>query len=120
VLLGDSEEHGGDDVSGDRGVGGAAEQVAGVVVEPVEHFDVGAVGQAPVGEVGLPAFVGLSCGEAVVGGAGSLAWLGGDEAGGVQDAPDGRGGGWPVAFLFEVPGDGHGAVVEALLGQLQP
>ena len=48
-----------DDVAGDRGVGGAAEQVAGVVVEPVEDLDVGAVGQAPVGEVGLPALVGL-------------------------------------------------------------
>ena len=47
-----------------------------MVVEPVEDFDLGAVGQGPVGEVGLPAFVGLVGGEAVVGAFGAFAWLG--------------------------------------------
>ena len=34
------------------------ERVAGVVVEPGQDLDVGAVGEAVVGEVGLPALVG--------------------------------------------------------------
>ena len=55
----------GDDVgAGDAAVGGAGQQVSGVIVEPVEDFDVGAVGQGPVGEVGLPGLVGLAGGEA--------------------------------------------------------
>jgi hypothetical protein len=37
--------------SGDALVGGAVQQVPGVVVEPVEDFDVGAVGEGPVSRV---------------------------------------------------------------------
>ena len=48
-----------DDGSGDGLVGGDRQGVAGVVVEPGEDLDVGAVGEAVVGEVGLPGFVGL-------------------------------------------------------------
>jgi hypothetical protein len=48
-------DHGG---TGDGLVGGDAEGVAGVVVEPGEDLGVGAVGEGPVGEVGLPALVG--------------------------------------------------------------
>ena len=44
-----------DDRAGDAAVGGDRDGVAGVVVEPAEDLDVGAVGEAPVGEVGLPA-----------------------------------------------------------------
>lgn len=38
----------------------------------------------------------------------------------MQDAADGGDRWGPVAFLFEVPGDGGGAVVEAFLGQPEP
>jgi hypothetical protein len=62
-----------------------------VVVEPVEDLCVGAVGQSPVGEVGLPAFVGLFGGEPDVGALGALTWLGLDQAVVVQDAADGGG-----------------------------
>ena len=57
-------------VAGDAAVGGDRERVAGVVVEPGQDLGVGAVGEPPVGEVGLPAFVGLFGGEADVGGLG--------------------------------------------------
>ncbi len=51
-----------------------------MVVEPVQDFDVGAVGVVPVGEVGLPGFVGLGGFEADVGGFWSFAGSGGDQA----------------------------------------
>ncbi len=76
VFLGGGEESGGDQVAGDRGVCGDAQQVAGVVIEPVEDLHVGAVGQVPMGEVGLPAFVGLCGCEASVGGPWPLAGFG--------------------------------------------
>lgn len=44
--------------AGDGPVGGRGDQVAGVVVEEGQHFGVGAVGEADVGEVGLPHLVG--------------------------------------------------------------
>lgn len=59
VFLGGGEECGDDVVAGDGGVGGAGQQQSGVVVEPVQDLHVGAVGEAPVGEVGLPGLVGL-------------------------------------------------------------
>ncbi len=67
-------EFGDDDGAGDAVVGGDRDRVAGVVVEPAEDFDVGAVGEPPVGEVGLPAFVGLFGGEADVGRFGPFLW----------------------------------------------
>jgi hypothetical protein len=48
------------------------EGVAGVVVDPAQNLYMGAVGQPPVGEVGLPAFVGQGGGKPDVGGLGSL------------------------------------------------
>ena len=45
--------------AGDGLMSGAGQQQPGVVVEPVEDLDVGAVGEAPVGEVGLPELVRL-------------------------------------------------------------
>ena len=56
-----------DDRAGDAPVCGDREGVAGVVVDPAEDFGVGVIGEPPVGEVGLPAFVGLFGGEADVG-----------------------------------------------------
>lgn len=88
-----------------------------MVVEEVENLDAGAVGEEPVGDVGLPAFVGKVCLEADVGVAGALLRGGSDEPCGVQDAPDGRGGWGGVAFLLEVPGDRDGAGVSAGAGE---
>jgi hypothetical protein len=48
-------------------VGGDREGLTGVVVNPVENLDMGAVVQPPMGEVGLPTFVGLFGGEPDVG-----------------------------------------------------
>ena len=56
--------------------GGDGDGVAGVVVDEVEDLYVGAVGQPPVGEFGLPAFVGLLGGEADVGRFGALLRVG--------------------------------------------
>ncbi|VBA39925.1 hypothetical protein LAUMK136_03230 [Mycobacterium attenuatum] len=83
-------------------MGGAAQQVAGVLVVPVEDFDVGAVGQGPVGEVGLPAFVGLFGGKAVVGTARPFTRLRGDQAVVVQDAPDRGGGRYGQALVGQI------------------
>lgn len=101
-------------------MGGAGDQEPGVVVEPVEDLDVGAVGQVPVGEVGLPALVGLCGFEASVGGPGSLPWFGHDRAGVMEDSADGGCGGRGVSALGQVPHDGDRAGVEAVVGQLQP
>jgi len=47
-----------DGAAGDAVVGGDGQCVAGVVVDPAEDLDVAVVGEAVVGEVGLPALVG--------------------------------------------------------------
>ena len=62
-----------------------------MVVEPVQDFYAAAISQGPVSEVGLPAFVGLLGGKAVIGAFGAFTRLGCDQAVVVQDAPDGRG-----------------------------
>ena len=80
-----------DDGASDAAVGGHRDRQAGAVVEPAQNFDVGAADQAPVGEVGLPAFIGLCGGKADVGRLGSLLRGGVDQAGGAQMAAD-RGG----------------------------
>ena len=51
VFVAGVEELGDDAVAGDAGVGGGAQEVAGVVIKPVEDFHVGAVGQTPMHEV---------------------------------------------------------------------
>jgi hypothetical protein len=119
VLVAGGQEGLHDSITGDGRVGGAAQEVSGVVVEPVEDLRVGAVGQAPVGEVRLPALVGLGCLEASVGGAGAFAGFGLDQAGGVQDASDGGGRRCGVTAFGQVPGDREGAGVEAVTDQLQ-
>lgn len=45
--------------SGDGCAGDAGDEETGVVVDDVEDFDAAAVGEAPVGDVGLPALVGV-------------------------------------------------------------
>ena len=62
--------------AGDAAVGGDRQGVAGVVVDDAQDLCVGAVGQAVVGEVGLPALVGLFGLEPDVRGARSFAWFG--------------------------------------------
>jgi hypothetical protein len=109
----------GDDFAGDRVPGAGGEQVAGVVVEPVDDLRVGAAGQGPVGEIGLPALAGLGGGEAQAGGAGPLTGLRGDQAGGVQDPADRRGRRDVQPGLFQMPGNGDGASVPAGPGQLK-
>ena len=102
-----------DDGAGDAAVGGDRERVAGVVVEPAQDLDVGAVGEPPVGEVGLPAFVGLVGGEADVGRLGRFCGAG---------RPGRRACRWRLIvaarrvrpwWCCEVPGDGVRAGVEA-------
>jgi hypothetical protein len=68
------------DGSGDAPMGGDRERVAGVVVDPVEYFYVGVIGEPPVGDVGLPALVGLFGGKPDVGGFGAFVRLGVDVA----------------------------------------
>jgi hypothetical protein len=51
VLVDCGEERRDDVIAGDGLMGGAGDQVAGVVIEPVEDLDVGAVGEAPMEEV---------------------------------------------------------------------
>jgi hypothetical protein len=73
---------------GEHRSGEAAETEAGVVVDPVEDLGVGAVGEEPVGDVGLPALVGLSGLESDAAALGSLVRLRDDEAAGGEDPPD--------------------------------
>ena len=96
---------------------GGAEQVAGVVVEPVQDLHVTAVGQTPVGEVRLPGFVREFRLEAAVGAAGPLVGVGDDGAVAGQDPRDRRRRDVGL-FLLQVPGDGVRAGVQALLGQV--
>ena len=70
MLLGRGQERGDDVVAGDRARARCRQQEPGVVVEEVEDLDVGAVSEAPVGEVGLPGLVGLGGFEADVGATG--------------------------------------------------
>ena len=90
-----------------------------MVVEDVEDFHAGAIGEVPVGDVGLPELVGLLGGEPFPGTAGAFVRLGCDEAAAGQAAPDGRycrdfgeGG-----VAQQVGVDGVGAGVIALFGQ---
>jgi hypothetical protein len=82
------------DWSGHSGVGGYGQGVAGVVVEPGQDLGVGAgsalwAGEPVVGEVGLPALVGLVGLEADVGGLRLLLRFGDDQSGGDQVPGDG-------------------------------
>lgn len=99
-------------------VGGDREGVAGVVVEPGEDFGVGAVGEAVVGDVCLPGFVGLVGLEADVGGFRFFVRCGLDEVVATQDPVDRGPRQCDAVVVFEVPADCVGAGIEALGGEL--
>ena len=79
------------DRSGDPAMGADVQQETGAVVEPGEDLDIGPVGEAVVGEVGLPGLVRLCGFEPDVAAAGPLLRLRGDQAGGGELAADRRG-----------------------------
>ena len=116
-MAGAAQEHGGaeggdDSGSGDGAVGGDGQGVAGVVVEPGEDLDVGAISEAVMGEVGLPGFVGLFGFEADVGRLRFLLRFRGDQVGAPDDPVDRRSGQLDLVVVFEVPGDRVGASIE--------
>ena len=88
------------------------QQVAGVVIDPVQDFDFVPVGQGGFGEVRLPGFVGLGCFEAVQAAFGSFLGLRGDRAVGVQDPADGGVRGHGGARGAQVVLDGQRAGVQ--------
>jgi hypothetical protein len=90
-----------------------------VVVEPRADLDLGSVGQAPVGDVGLPDLVGRGSLEPDPRAARALARLGRHEPRRVEDAPDGRGRRDPETLALEVPGDRDRARIEAAAGELR-
>ena len=101
-----------DDIgAGDASVRSDVEQVAGVVVEEVQDLGVGAVGKGPVGEVGLPGFVGLVRFEAAQRGAGPFVRFRYHGACSAQDAVDRCRGRDGDAFALKVGGDGLGTGV---------
>ncbi|MDF2745952.1 MAG: hypothetical protein K0S98_236 [Propionibacteriaceae bacterium] len=69
----------------------ASKQVAGVVVEPVDDLHAGAVGYLPVGEIRLPALVGLVGLESTIGAFGSLLRFRADQPRGGENTTDGGG-----------------------------
>ena len=120
ISIAGGGERGDHVIAGDPPEGGAGEQVPGMVVEPADDLDLAPVGEAPVREVGLPDLVGRRGLEPDPGAARALARLGHDEAGGVEDAPDGRGGRNGQAVALQVPRDGRRARVKTTCGELDP
>ena len=114
----DGVDEAGDHVGpGHAVVGGGGQQVSGVVVEPVEDLDFTAIGQLPVGEIGLPALVGLGGFKSVVGAAWTFTWLGGDQPVVVQDAPDRRRRGHGQAGLVQVELQSERTGIESLVDE---
>jgi hypothetical protein len=99
-------------------VGGDGQGVAGVVVQPGQDLHVGAVVELVVGEVGLPALIGLLGGEADVGGSGPLAGRWDHQTLAVQGAIDRRSGHPKLMMVFEVPGDRVSPGIQPLSRQL--
>jgi hypothetical protein len=103
----------GEDPRGDQG--------PGVVVEDVEDLHLGAVGEGPVGDVGLPALVGQVGLEAPPGATGPLLGLGDNLAPSAQHPPDRRHRRHHLVVApmadKQVVVDGVGAGVEALASQ---
>ena len=105
--------------AGDGLVGGDRQGVAGVVVEPGEDLDVGAVGEAVVGEVGLPALVGVVGFEADVGRtSASSSGSTGPSLASIRRPVDRRDRHGDLVVVLEVPGDGQRSSVETLCGEL--
>src|SRR5215207_3056651 len=111
-------------VAGGVAAGVAAQTGPGVVVDNVQDRDLRTVGQLPVGDVGLPAFVGLLGAKRSPRRPRPSLGLGADEAATRQDPPDRRDGryrrpaaaGWGLAR--QVSRDGFRARVQSLLRQL--
>ena len=97
----------------------AGEQVAGVIIQPVQDLHVGAVDQAPVDEVRLPHLVRLSHLEPRVGRSGPLARLRGDQPGLLQDPADRRRRRRLVTFLLQMPADRVRSGIQSVSGQLR-
>jgi hypothetical protein len=109
-----SAELGEHDLAGDPAVRGDPQSQAGAVIKPGEDLAVGpgtalGSGEPVVGEVGLPALVGLLGGEADVGRLRLLLRLGDHQAVGGQMSGNGRPGDPDAVMVLEVPADGVGA-----------
>ena len=89
----------------------------GVVIQPGQDLGAGPVRQRPVGEVGLPALVGLGGFEPQAGRSGALGRVGGDQPGPGQVAADGGGRDLDLVVVGQVPADGVRPGVQALPGQ---
>jgi len=76
-----------------------------MVIKPVDDFNIGPIGESPVGEIGLPCLVGLVRFEANVGGLGPFAWFGDYQARLFQDSTDGGLSGGMMALFIEVGPD---------------
>jgi phosphohistidine swiveling domain-containing protein len=106
------------DRAGDASVGGDRQGVAGVVVQPRQDLDIDAGAQPVVGEVGLPHLVGLLSGEPDIRRPGAFLRGWRDQALTAQRSIDRRSRHPQLMVMLEVPGDGVGAGIEALGGQL--
>jgi hypothetical protein len=91
-----------------------------VVVEPADDLDLSAVGETPVGEVGLPERIGRGGFEPDPGAARALVRLGHDEAGAMEDPSDRRGRRRLQAFALEVPADRCRSGVESSGDKVPP
>jgi hypothetical protein len=91
--------------AGERGPGGADQGEPAVVVQGVEDLDSGAVGELPVGGVHGPHLVGLGGLEAGAGRLRAFVRLRGDQAAGLEDAPDGADRGGVAVALLQVERD---------------
>jgi hypothetical protein len=107
-----------DDAAGDVWVGRDRQGVAGVVIEPGQDFGVGTGGEAVVGDVGLPHFVGLVGLEAGVGRAGPLGRCRHDHPSAAQHPVDRCFGHGEAMVVVEMPGDGVSAGIQPLGGEL--
>jgi hypothetical protein len=90
----------------------------GVVIDAVQDLDVGAVGEHPVGDVGLPALVRHLSFEPHERAPRTLVGLRGDQATSRQHPPDRRGSRCATVTPLEVDGDRVGAGIVTLLRQV--
>ncbi len=83
-----------------------------MVIDPRQDLDVDAIGEAVVGEVGLPGFVGLLGLETDVRRLRFLLRFRADQVGAPDDAVDRRSGQLDLVVVFEVPDDRVGAGIQ--------
>ena len=84
-----------------------------MVIKPVDDLHTGAVGELPVGEVRLPALVGLVGLESPIGAFGPLLRFRGDQPGGDENTADGGESRWPESFLLQPGRNRDRAVVQS-------